>query len=59
MLYDVFSGEILWRESEKVPGGIKEQLIEELCNERGHDLSEYIDFVESIKKIRVNQLYKD
>jgi len=59
MLYDVLSGEILWRESEKVPGGIKEQLIEELCNERGHDLSEYIDFVESIKKIRVNQLYKD
>ena len=59
MLYDVFSGEIVFRDSEKVPGGIKEELIEELCNERGHDLSEYLDFVESIKKIRVNQLYKD
>ena len=59
MLYDVFSGEIVFRDSEKVPGGIKEELIEELCNEKGHDLSEYLDFVESIKKIRVNQLYKD
>ena len=59
MIYDVLSGEILWRESEKIPGGIKEELIEELCNERGHDLSEYIAFVESIKRITVNKLYKD
>lgn len=59
MLYDVFSGEIVFNDSEKVPGGIKEEIIEELCNEKGHDLSEYLDFVESIKKIRLNQLYKD
>ena len=59
MIYDVFSGEIVYKDSEKVPGGIKEEIIEELCNEKGHDLSEYLDFVESIKKIRLNQLYKD
>ena len=58
-LYKIFSGDIIVRETSERPGGMKEEIIDELCNERPHDIDEYEDIMNSIKSIRINQLYKD
>jgi len=58
-LYKIFSGEISIRETQQRPGGMKEQIIDNLCNERGHDIDEYEDIMNSIKKLNLNRLYKD
>ena len=58
-LYKIFNGDIIVRETPEMPGGMKEQIIDELCNERPHDIDEYEDIMNSIKKINLNKLYKD
>ena len=58
-LYKIFSGDIIVRETPQIPGGMKEEIIDQLCNERPHDIDEYEDIMNSIKNIRINQLYKD
>lgn len=58
-LYKIFLGDIVIRETTSRPGGMKEQIIDELCNDRGHDIDEFEDIMNSIKKINLNKLYKD
>jgi len=58
-LYKIFSGDIIIRETGDKPGGMKEDIIEELCNVREHDIDEYEDIMNSIKKMNLNKLYKD
>ncbi len=58
-LYKIFSGDIIVRETSQIPGGMKEEVIDQLCNVREHDIDEYEDIMNSIKNIRINQLYKD
>ncbi len=58
-LYRIFSGDIIVRETSQIPGGMKEEVIDQLCNVREHDIDEYEDIMNSIKNIRINQLYKD
>jgi hypothetical protein len=59
MLYDIFEGNIVWRETPEIPGGVKEQILDHLCSDMDHTLEEFEAFIESLKRIRVNQLYKD
>jgi hypothetical protein len=59
MLYDIFKGDIVWRETPELPGGVKEEILDHLCSDMDHTLEEFEAFIESIKLIRVNQLYKD
>ena len=59
MLYDIFEGNIVWRETPEIPGGVKEQVLDFLCSDMDHTLEEFEAFIESLKRIRVNQLYKD
>ena len=59
MLYDVFEGNIVWRETPEIPGGVKEEVLDFLCLEKAHTLEEFEEFIESLKRIRVNQIYKD
>ena len=59
MLYDVFEGNIVWRETPQLPGGVKEQILDFLCSDMDHTLEEFEEFIESLKRISVNKLYKD
>jgi hypothetical protein len=59
MLYDIFEGNIVWRETPELPGGVKEQILDFLCSDMDHTLEEFEEFIESIKRISVNKLYKD
>jgi len=59
MLYDIFEGNIIWRETPELPGGVKEQILDLLCSDMDHTLEEFEDFIESMKRISVNKLYKD
>jgi hypothetical protein len=58
-LIDVFEGKIVLRETEKDPGGVKGMLMDELCSERDRTLDEFLSFIDSLKKISINSLYKD
>lgn len=58
-LYKIFSGDIVIGETPSIPGGIKEDIIEYLCNKKGHDIDEFEEIMNSIKKIGLNRLYKD
>jgi hypothetical protein len=59
MLYDIFEGNIVWRETPQLPGGVKEQILDFLCSDMDHTLEEFEEFIESIKRISVNKIYKD
>ena len=58
-LIDVFEGKIVLRETEKDPGGVKGMLMDELCSERDRTFEEFLSFIDSLKKININSLYKD
>lgn len=58
-LYKIFNGDIIVRETSERPGGMKEEIIDNLCNEKPHDIDEYEDIMNSIKGINLNNLYKD
>jgi hypothetical protein len=58
-LYQIFSGDLIIRETPSIPGGMKEQIIDDLCNEKGHDIDEYESIMNSIKVLNLNKLYKD
>ncbi len=58
-LYKIFNGDIIIRENPSNPGGEKEKIIDYLCNDRNHDIEEFVDIMDSIKKINLNKLYKD
>ena len=58
-LIDVFDGEIILRETDKDPGGVKGMVMDELCSERDRTLGEFIKFIDSLRKININSLYKD
>ena len=58
-LYRIFTGDIIIRETPSIPGGVKEHIIEDLCNEKGHDIDEFEDIMNSIKILNLNKLYKD
>lgn len=58
-LIDIFDGKIVLRETDENPGGVKGMLMDELCSERERSLKEFIAFIESLKKISINSLYKD
>ena len=58
-LIDVFDGKIILRETEKDPGGVKGMLMDELCSERDRTFEEFLSFIDSLKKISINSLYKD
>lgn len=59
-LLNVFSSHgDTYRETSKYPGGILGQLQEVLCSDLLYDHNSFLDFLESIKKININSLYKD
>jgi hypothetical protein len=58
-LYDIFSSKLIYRQSSENPGGMAERIREEIVGEHGFGFDEYLRFVEVIKLIRVNSLYRD
>ena len=59
MLYDIFEGNIIWRETPALSGGVKEQILDFLCSDMGHSLEEFEQFIDSVKQISLNKIYKD
>ena len=59
LVIDVFEGNVEMGVTSNYPGGIKEQIIDFYCNERGVSIEEFENVVDSIRKITVNYLYKD
>jgi hypothetical protein len=59
ILYDIFEGNIVWRGTPELPGGVKEQILDYFCSDMGHKLEEFEAFIESLKRISVNKIYKD
>ena len=59
MLYDIFEGNIIWRETPALPGGVKEQILDFICSDMGHGLEEFEQFIDSIKQISLNKIYGD
>lgn len=59
MLYKLFNSEIIFNADSNRPGGMVEMIREEIVGEHGFGFNEYLRFVESIKRIRVNSLYRD
>lgn len=59
MLYDIFEGNIIWRETPDLPGGVKEQILDFICSDMGHGIEEFEQFIDSIKQISVNKIYND
>lgn len=59
LVIDVFEGNVEMGVTSNWPGGIKEQIIDFYCNERGVSIEEFENVVDSIRKITVNYLYKD
>ena len=59
MLYDIFEGNIIWRETPALPGGVKEQILDFICSDMGHSLEEFEQFIDSIKQISLNKIYND
>jgi hypothetical protein len=58
-LFKVFNGDIVLKETSSIPGGEKERILDYLCSDLTHDLSEFEDVMNSIKRINLNSLYKD
>ncbi len=58
-LIDIFDGNVDYRHTTDNPGGLKDEIMDELYDEYGLTTGELIRFINSIKKIRVNDLYKD
>jgi hypothetical protein len=58
-LYNIFNSNLIYRESPENPGGMAEKIREEIVGEHGFGFDEYLRFVEGIKLIRVNSLYRD
>lgn len=58
-IYDIFSGKIDYRMTSDNPGGLRDEVFDELSDEYGLDIGQLFRFTESLKKIRLNSLYKD
>lgn len=58
-LYDIFSGKIDYRSTVDNPGGLRDEVFDVLSDDHGLDIGQLFRFTESLRKIKVNQLYKD
>jgi hypothetical protein len=58
-LLDFFYGDLIINETPQCPGGEKERIIDDLCNDRGHDIYEIMEVAASIQRVNLNKLYKD
>jgi hypothetical protein len=58
-LFQIFNSEIIYGETPSNPGGMAERIREEIVGEHGFGFDEYLRFVEGLKQIRVNTLYRD
>lgn len=58
-LIDIFEGNIDYRLTTKNPGGLKEDLMDTLYDEYGLSTDDILRFIDSLKEIKVNQLYND
>jgi hypothetical protein len=59
LLYDIFKGDVVLGDTPELPGGVKEKILDHLCSDLDHTLEEFEAFMEYIKQIRVNKIYKD
>lgn len=57
-LKSIFKGDIVIGNTKKIPGGVKEIIMDELCSEREVSFEEFIRFIKSINMISLNKLYK-
>jgi len=58
-LIDIFEGKIIYNETEENPGGLKGIIMDEICSERHFGLDDFVRFIKSLSRIRINSLYKD
>lgn len=58
-LIDIFNGNVDYRSSNENPGGLRDEVLDELSDEYGLDIGQLLRFTDSLKKIRINSLYKD
>jgi hypothetical protein len=58
-LIDIFEGKIIYNETTEDPGGLKGIIMDEICSERHFSLDDFVRFIKSLSRIRINSLYKD
>jgi hypothetical protein len=58
-LIDIFEGRIIYNETSEDPGGLKGIIFDEICSEREFTLDDFVRFIKSLNRIRINSLYQD
>lgn len=59
-LIDIFKGNIVYKETSKQPGGLKEEIIDFLISDNNYlDFDEFQIWLERLGRININRLYKD
>jgi hypothetical protein len=59
LVMDVFEGSIEMGATSQNPGGVKERIMDFYCNKKGVTIEEFDNVVDSLRRISVNNLYKD
>lgn len=59
MLFNLFNSDIVFLPTSSNPGGMVEKIREEICGDLGFGFDEYLRFVDSIKRLKLNLLYRD
>ena len=59
LIIDIFQGNVEMGETSEFPGGIKEKIIDFLCNKKGVSIEEFDNMVDFMRNITVNSFYRD
>ncbi len=59
LVIDVLEGNVEMGETIANPGGVKEKIIDFYCNKKRVSIEEFDNFVDAIRRIKVNSFYRD
>jgi hypothetical protein len=59
LIIDIFQGNVEMGETSEFPGGVKEEIIDFLCNKKGVSIEEFDNMVDFMRNITVNSFYRD
>jgi hypothetical protein len=58
-LIEIFNGVVDYRSTDENPGGFKDEVFDHLGDEWAFDIGQLLRFMDSLQKIRINDLYRD
>ena len=59
LIIDIFQGNVEMGETSEFPGGVKEEIIDFLCNKKGVSIEEFDNMADFTRNITVNSFYRD